>query len=95
MLKVSGQRRENHYRLAVPGMPEAQGTGVEALAVLTQLCLFMTVDGISQNGVTDVGHMNTDLVGASRFQAAADVGVAPIAADHFPVGHGVFWSCGR
>ena len=43
-------------------MDEGQGSGVEALAFLPQLRLFMAVDGIAQNGVTDVGHVDADLM---------------------------------
>ena len=62
-------------------MPEAQRARVEALAVLAQLLLFVAVDHISQDGVADVGHVDADLVGPSRLQLAADVGVAPVALD--------------
>ena len=60
---------------------------MQALAVLTQLRLFMSVDRIAQNRVADMGHMNTNLVGASRLQLAAHVGITPVAPDHLPVGH--------
>lgn len=71
-------------------MLEAQGPCMEALAVLAQFRFFVAVNGVAQNGVTDVGHVHPNLVGAPGFQPAANVGIAPIAAYHFPVGHGRF-----
>ena len=70
-------------------MPEAEGSGVETLAVLAQLGLFMAVDGVAQDGMADVRHVDADLVGAAGFELAADVGIAPVAFDDLPVGHGV------
>ena len=61
---------------------------MEALAVLAQLRLFVAVDRVPQNGVADVGHVDPNLVGPARFQVAADVGIAPVALDHLPVGYG-------
>ena len=87
LLKILRQRCEDHDRPAIPGMLEAQSTCVEALAVLAQLRFFSSVDRISQNGVADVSHVDTDLVGSACFQTAADVGIAPIASHHLPVGH--------
>ena len=49
--------------------------------------LFGAVHRVPQQGVTDVGHMHPDLVGAPGLQAALDVGVAPQVLQHRPVGH--------
>ena len=45
--KIFRQRRKYHHGSAVPGMGKAQGTGVEHLAVLAQLRLFVTVDDVA------------------------------------------------
>ena len=90
ILKILGQFRKDHHRPAIPGMAETQGTGMKALAVLTQFRFLSSVNQIAQNGVPNVGHVNTDLMGPSGFQLAGGVGVTPVAAHHFPVGHGVF-----
>lgn len=63
------------HRLPGTGMLEAKCPSVETLAVLPQFRLFMSVDQISQNGVTDMGHVDTDLMGAACFQLTADVWV--------------------
>ena len=39
--------------------------------------------------MADVRHVDTDLMGPSGFQFAADVGIAPVSGHHLPVGHGV------
>ena len=85
--EVFRQIREHQHRPAVPGMAEAELSRVEALAVLAQLRLLPAVDRISQDGVADVGHVDPDLVGTARFQAAPDMGIAPVALDDLPMGH--------
>ena len=84
-----GQLGENHHRMSVPGVLEAQRPGVEALTALPKLRLFAAVNRVPQNGVANVGHVYPDLVGAAGFQLAADVGIALIAAHHLPMGDGV------
>ena len=69
-------------------MPEAEGSGVEALAGLAQFRLFVAIDRITQDRVTDVGHMDPTLMGPSCLQAAADMGVAPKPLHHLPMGDG-------
>ena len=93
-LEVWRQIREYQNGPSVPGVPEAELAGVETLGALPQLRLFVAVDQIAQNGVADVGHVDPDLVGPSRLQTAADMGVAPVALHHFPVGHGFFGVAG-
>ena len=61
------------HRFAGAGMDEAQAGGVEALAGEAGDRLFGAVDRVSQDGVADVGHVDTDLVGAAGLQAAAQV----------------------
>ena len=56
-LKIVRQGGEDHHGTAVPGMTEAQGPGVEALAVLAQLWFLVAVNRIPQDGVADVGHV--------------------------------------
>ena len=60
---------------------ELQGRGVEALARQPRHRLFGPVHGVPQDGVADIGQVYSDLVGAARFQAAAQMGDAPIAGD--------------
>ena len=67
-LKIGGQIRENQHGPSVPGMAEAQRTRVEALAVLAKFRFFVSVDRVAQDGVTDVGHVDPDLMGPACFQ---------------------------
>ena len=69
-------------------MDEAQPHGVEALALEPRHGLFRPVDGVSQDGVAQVGHVDPDLVGAAGLQTAADVGEAGVAGDDLPMGDG-------
>ena len=71
VFKILGQFRKDHHRPAVSGMLEAEGACVEALTVLAQLRLFPAVDDVAQDRMTDVGHVDTDLMGAAGFQPAA------------------------
>ena len=63
---------------ALPGgrVGEGELSGVEALARQTGDGLLCPVHRVPQQGVAQVGHMDTDLVGAARLQAAGQVGVA-------------------
>ena len=78
----------DHHRVSVPGVRKAQDPSVEALAGLTQLRFFVTVHRIAQNGVTDMSHVDPDLVGSAGFQPAADVGIPPEPLHHLPMGDG-------
>ena len=69
-------------------MDKAQLPGVEALARQAGHRLFGPVHHVSQQGVAQVGHVHPNLVGAPRLQAALQVGVPGVAAQHGPVGHG-------
>lgn len=51
-------------------------TGENRCVLLFKGIFAGAVDGISEQGVSDVCHMNTDLVGTSRFQFEAAVGKA-------------------
>ena len=93
LCKIFRQGRKYHDGSAVPGMGKAQSSGVEHLAVLPQLRLLVAVDHITQNGVADVSHVDTDLMGAAGFQLAAHMGVTTVSADHFPMGL-LPWNCG-
>ena len=75
--------------VAVFGIGGVGSYTAEALAVLAQLGLFAAVNEGALDGGADVRHVDTDLMGPARLQTAADVGIAPVAADHLPVGHGV------
>ena len=46
------------------------------------------VDLIPQQGMAQACQVDPDLMGAARLQAAADVGIAPVAGQDLPVGHG-------
>ena len=87
--EILRQGGENHHGPAVPGVEEAEGARVKALAFLSQLRFLVSVDQITQDGMADVRHMDTDLMGAPRLQLTADMGIAPVAIYHFPVGHGL------
>ena len=69
-------------------MLEGQFSGVEALSGQTEgLLPLPTVHRIAQHWVPDIGHVDTDLVGAASLQVALDVGIARIALQHLPMGH--------
>ena len=75
-------------KLLRAGVDELQPHGVEALALETRHGLFRAVDRVAQDRVANMGHVDADLVGAARFQAAADVGEPAQVLQHLPVGHG-------
>ena len=87
--EIFRQRSKRHHRPAISGMGKAQDARMQTLALLAQFFLFVAVDRVAQNGVADVGLMDTDLVGAAGLQLAADVGIAPVAGDDLPMGHGL------
>ena len=64
--------------LISPGllMQKRQRLGMEALAALAKLGLFMTVDRIAENRMILPGQMDPDLMGAPCFQAALHIGIA-------------------
>ena len=68
-------------------MGEGQLGGVEALARQTGHGLFGPVHHIPQQGVPQIRHVDADLVGAARLQAAGDVGMAVLGVDDLPVGN--------
>ena len=55
-------------------MHESQRTGVKHLRLYTVNGLLWTVDRITQQRMMNMRHMHTDLVSASRLQAAFDQG---------------------
>ena len=69
------------------GVEEPQPHGVEALALKPGHGLFVSVDGIPQDGVADIGHVDPDLMGAARLQTALHVRTAGEPLQHGPVGH--------
>ena len=76
------------HRLPGAGMEESQPHRMEALALEAGDRLFGAVHRVPQDGMADMGHVDSDLVGASGLQAAAHMGVARIPGDDFPVGDG-------
>ena len=68
-------------------MDEPQPHRVEALALEAGDGLFRAVHGVPQDGVADVGHVDPDLVGASRLQTAAHMGAARVPGDDLTMGH--------
>ena len=88
ILKILGQFRVDHHGMSVPGVGKAQNPCVKALGFLTQLRLFPSVDHIPQNGMTHVGHVDTNLVGTPGLQPTPHVGLATVASHHLPMGDG-------
>ena len=66
-LKFLGERAAESYQFSRAGMGKAQAHRVEALSRETGDSLFPAVDGVTQNGVTNVGEVDADLVGAPCF----------------------------
>jgi hypothetical protein len=62
---------------------------MEALSGQTGIGLFVAVDHITQKGMADGSHVDTDLMGASGFQTALDMGIAGKTLQHAPVGNGM------
>ena len=58
---------------------------VQALPRQTGNLFFCAVHRVAENGMPDVGHVDADLVRASRLEPAADVGIARIAGDDLPM----------
>ena len=87
-VKIVRQFAGNGHRLSCARMHEAKLLRVQALAVLPQLGLFMAVDGVAQNRVAAIGHVDADLVRPARFQLTLDERIAGKALQHAPVRHG-------
>ena len=49
----------------------------------------MAVDHIPQDGVSLIGHMDANLMGPARLQAAPDMGIPPVPCDDLIMGHGM------
>ena len=87
VFEIFGQFRVQVHRFPCAGVDELQLLGVEAL---TNQPLFgelgVSVHLVTQQGMTDVCHVHANLVGAARFQLAADMGVASVTLQYRPVG---------
>lgn len=70
-------------------MDELQLRGVETLPRQARYGFFGAVHRVTQDGVSDVGQMYPDLMGAAGFQPATQMGHAAVSGDDLPVGHGV------
>lgn len=84
--------------LSAAGMNKAQPPGVEALPLQSLIRRGRTVGKISQQRVTDTGHVHTNLMSAACFKPAKNVGVALVGDQQLPVsdcGFGVFFGHGH
>ena len=78
MDKIRRERSLHLQVLACAGMDDAKRPGVQCLALEPLEGTFgRAVDRVSQQGMPDGGHVDTDLVGPSCLQLALDVGIIP------------------
>ena len=63
-------------------MDKAQGPGVQTLALKPFFSVLFSVDHIAQNRVTDICHMNPDLVCSASLQTALYVSVSVISSNN-------------
>lgn len=74
--------------LAGAGVDEFKLTGVQALADKPLFGARCAVGEVAEQRVTDVRHVNSDLMRSSGLKAASYMRVAVVAGDDLPVRHG-------
>ena len=76
------------HRLGGAGVDEFKLTGVQALADKPLFGARCAVGEVAEQRVTDVCHVNSDLMRSAGLKAASYMRVAVVAGDHLPVRHG-------
>ena len=71
-------------------MFEADMSRVQALPAEGRDHLFRAVDGIARHGMTDIGHVDADLMGTTGFELHPQVGKITIGVRHEEMRNGVF-----
>lgn len=87
-LELLRQRAGELHQFPGAGVEEPQAHGVEALALKAGDRLFCAVNRVPQDGVADVGHVDTNLMSTAGLQAALHIGEAPEPFQYGPVGNG-------
>lgn len=72
------------------GVNEANFFCMEALAWETWVRFFISVHGIAEEGVMEVGHMDADLMGTAGFEVTLEIGILAEAFEDEPMGDGGF-----
>ena len=79
LLHIIGNRSFNMKLFFRAGMGEAQGCGVQGLPS-DQLRAGGTVENVRYHRVSDVGHMDPDLMGTASLQLQSHQGISHVAA---------------
>ena len=73
------------YMLSCPRVDELQFPRMQALAFQSFLRRRSSIEAVSQQRMPDACHMDPDLMGSSRLQSAAHMGIAIVPCQNFPV----------
>ena len=83
MLKIFRERGRHFEVLSRGGMNKSRHHCVKRLALKLIRRFSAAVHFVAQNRMADVGHVHAYLMGAACFQLTFDIGILPIAFQHF------------
>ena len=88
----AGQEISRRWRFKMHGLPcnrmdQIETMRVKGLTVDREIILLVPVQGVVDDGMMDISHVDADLMSPARFQLTFDPGVIAIALQYFEMGH--------